>query len=45
MIRLSVEVPELCVSKLVVCVFLLVRNHILQPYKTTDKIAVFMYHW
>lgn len=27
-------------SKLVVCVFLVVRNHVLQPHRTTDKIIV-----
>jgi len=45
MIRLSVEVPEVSVSKLVVCFLLLVRNRVLQPYKITDKITVFVYHW
>jgi hypothetical protein len=34
MIRLSVEFQELSVLKLVVCVFLLVRNCVLQLYKT-----------
>jgi hypothetical protein len=37
--------PRTEFSKLVVCVCLLGRNHVLQPYKTTDKINVFMYHW
>lgn len=40
MIRLSVEVLELSVSKLV-CVFL----HVLQPYTIAVKITVFIYHW